>query len=85
MGGIDLFVAKHRVDVIPQAGLRRKIEKQAHCFAADAVLRIITVEARGIESEAFAALRILCKELPEVYVFYLSVMLLQRLPGWLPK
>jgi hypothetical protein len=84
-GGIDLLAAKHRVDVLPQAGLRRKIEKQAHCFGGDAVLRIIKVETCGIESEALPPLRIFCKELPKVHILYLSVMLLEGFPGWLLK
>ena len=56
-------------------GLRSKAGKQAHCFGAAVVLRIVKVETYDIEGEVLAVSHILCKELPELYIFYLSVTL----------
>ena len=65
-GHIDLFA----VNIASMR--RRRPEDSAKCveeangLAGDAVLRIVEIETDGLHGEAFAALRILGEELPEV-------------------
>jgi len=52
--------------MLAQTGLLGKVEKQAEGFVRDAVFREVEVQTQSLQREAFAAMRIVCKELSKV-------------------
>ena len=63
---VDLVTPEHGVDARAQAGLLRQLQEELEGFVGDAILRVIQVEAHGLDRQALAACGIIREELAEV-------------------
>jgi hypothetical protein len=79
---VDLLPPEHRIDLCTQAGCFRQIEQKLEGFCGDAIFRVIEVDPRGFCGQAFATLRVLRKELPQMQSMNGSMMVFKGLPGW---
>ena len=78
---VDLLAAEHGVDAGAQAAVLGEADEQRERLVGDAVLRIIEIDARGLERQPFAALRIAREQLAEMHGADAPVVLFERLPG----
>ena len=68
LGDVDLVAAEHRVDALAQARLLGQLQQQLERLVGDAILRVIEIDARRLDRQALAALRIVGEELPQMDV-----------------
>src|SRR5262249_38728503 len=78
---VDLLPAEHRLHPGPNSGLLGELNEELHGFIGDAILRVVEIEARGLDGQALTASGIICKEFPEMQLADLFVMRLEGLPG----
>ena len=52
LGRVDDVAAEHRRDALANAALARELDEQAHRLVGDAVLRVVEVQARGLDARA---------------------------------
>ena len=52
---VDFVPAKHGIDAGPQAGLLRQLQKELERLVGNAVLRIVEVDANGLDRHALPA------------------------------
>ena len=77
---IDFVAAKHGVDAAPQTGLLSQLQQKRKCLIGDAVLRIVEVNAYGLDRHPLPAGGVVCKKLSEVQLPDLRVMGVESLP-----
>ena len=63
---VDFLAPEHGIDAFVQPGLLRQLQQKLEGFVGDAVLRVIQVEARRFGRHAFAAFRVIGKELAQM-------------------
>ena len=80
LGEVDLVAAEHRVDAFAQAAVCGEVHQQLQGLGGEAMLGVIQIQPQRFEREAFAALRVLRKQRPELNVFDLLIVSGQRLP-----
>ena len=78
---VDLLAAEHGVDAGAQAAVLREADEQRHRLVGDPVLRIIEIDARGLQRQPFAASRIAREQLAEMHGADVPMVLFERLPG----
>ncbi len=81
---VDLVAAKHRVDALAQARLLGQLQQQLQRFVGDAVLGIVEIEARRLDRQLLAAVRIVGEQLLQLQVLRCLIMFLKQLPGRAP-
>src|ERR1039458_4811924 len=59
---VDLVVAEHGVDALPQSALLRQRHQQPHRLVRDPVFRVVYIQSRGFRGEAVAPIRIFRKK-----------------------
>ena len=77
---VDLLAREHGVDVLPQAGLLRKLDEKPNRFVGDSVLRVVEVETRRLRRQALAALGSSAKSGRRCKLRIFAAMFLQRVP-----
>ncbi len=80
-GDVDLVAAEHGVDLGAEAGLLGELDEQLEGLVGDAVLRVIEVEALGLEGEALAAGGVVGEELAQGQLLHLRVVRFQGFEG----
>jgi hypothetical protein len=65
-GDVDFLPVEHGIDSCSQARLFRQFKKESERFVGDAVLGVIEVKSNGPDRQTLAALRIVCKKLPQM-------------------
>ena len=80
LGDVDLFAPEHGVDAGPQAGLLRQLQKEPERFVGDAVLRVVEVDAGGLNGHPLPALGIVREKLPKMQGPDFLVMGFEGLP-----
>ena len=78
---VDLLTPEHGVDARAQAGFLGQLQEELEGFVGDAVLRVIEVEAHGLDRQALAACGIIRKELAEMQFPDLLMVGREGLPG----
>src|SRR6266542_4594135 len=81
LGDVDLLAGEHRVSALRDAALLCELDQQSDCLIGDSVLRVIEVDALGLEHESLAPLRVLREQVAQVDAVDLVVVVLQRAPG----
>jgi hypothetical protein len=81
LGDVDLLAGEHGVDALAQARLLREPQQQAQRVVGDAVLRIVEVDAAGLESHPLAASGVIGEQVAQVDIAHLGVVIVQFLPG----
>jgi hypothetical protein len=66
LGYIYLFSPKHRVHPRVQSGLVRQLDEKLNRLVGDSIFRVIEVQARRLDCEAFTAVWILCKKVAKM-------------------
>ena len=66
LGRVDLLSGEHRVDPLPQTACLREPDQQRERLVGDPLLRIVDMQAAGVEHKPFAAAGIVREELPQV-------------------
>ena len=77
---VDFVPAKHGIDAGPQAGFLRQLQQELERLIGDAVLRIVEVDADGLDRHPLPALGVVREELPEMQLADLRVMGFEGLP-----
>ena len=77
---VDLLATKHCVATVSDTSLLGELYQQPNGFIGNSVLRVVEVKAGGLSSQSVAATGVIGKQLPQVDVFDLLVMRLQRMP-----
>ena len=81
LGDVDLLAAEHGVDALAQARLFGELEQQLQRLVGDAVLRVVEIDADGLDRQALAALGVVGEELAEVQPLDLLVVGLESGPS----
>ena len=81
LGDVDALSAEHGVDALAQAGLLGEVDQQLERLIRDAILRVVEVDARGLEREPLTAVRVVGKQLSQGDRGERLVVRLQRRPG----
>ena len=71
---VGLVAAKHSLSALAQAARVGKVQQQPQRLIGDAVFGIVQIQAHCITGQAFAALRIIGKQLAQMGVFNCFVM-----------
>ncbi len=79
-GDVDLVATEHRVTAFGDAALLRELQQQTNRLVRDAVLRIVQIQTRTFDCQAFTTPRIVGEQLPQMHVLDLLVVRLQRVP-----
>ena len=69
--------AKHRVDVLAQPRLPRKLHQQGNRLLGDPVFGVVEIDADVLDHEPLAAPRIGCEQLSQMTAGELSVVALE--------
>jgi hypothetical protein len=77
---IDFIPAEHGFDPVSKAGFLRQLDEELERLVRDPILRVIQEQTGGFRCHALAALGVLCKKLPEMQFFDLSMVSLQSFP-----
>ena len=81
LGDVDLLAAEHRVDPLAQARLLGQLQQQLQRLVGDAVLRVVEIDARGLERQALAARRVVGEQSAQMQRLHFAMVRLERLPG----
>ena len=79
-GDVDPVAAKHRIDSGAQPALLCKLDQQLQRLVVDSIFRIVQEDAGGLRRHAFAARRVICKQVSQVPALHCPMMILQRPP-----
>ena len=78
----DLLAAERRVDAPAPASALGKLHQQSDRLVGDAVLRVVELDAGGLDRETLATPGIVGEELPQMLMAHRVVMRLQRPSTW---
>ena len=78
---VDLLATEHGVDAGAQAGLLGEADEQRQRLISDPVLRIVEIDAGGLDRQPFTAAGIAREQLAEVNGADFAMVLFERLPG----
>jgi hypothetical protein len=81
LGDIDLFAPKHGVNTGVQAGFLGELQEKLERCVRDAILRVIQIDAQGLDGQAFAARRIIREQLAKMQFPDLLEMGFEGLPS----
>jgi hypothetical protein len=80
---VDLFPAKHGIDVRAQTGFIRQSQEELEGFIGDAIFRVIQEKTHCLGCHTFAAFGIIREKLSQMYVANFLIVdceVLPRLP-----
>ena len=77
---VDFVSAKHGIDAVPQAGFLGQLQQERKRLIGDAVLRIVEVDADGLDRHPLPAGGVVREELPKMQLPDLRVMGVESLP-----
>ena len=80
LGDVDVVAREHGVDPLAQAALLGQTHEQLERRRVDAVLRVVEVDALGLDRQRLAAGRVGGEEVAQVPVRRRGVVLLEGLP-----
>ena len=78
---VDFVAAEHGVDARAQAGLLGQLQQERERFAGDAMLRIIEIDADGLDGHSLAARSVVSEEFSEMQLADLRVVGFERFPS----
>jgi hypothetical protein len=78
---VQRLASEHGVDPVAKAGLERELDEEAKRLVRRSVLRVVEVDAFGLDRESLTACRVLREELAQMPVLDLLVVALEGLPG----
>ena len=78
---VDPVASEHRLGALCEPRFLGELYEERERLVADAVLRVVEVEARALRREAFAAGRVAGEQVAKVGVADLRVVPLERRPG----
>jgi hypothetical protein len=81
LGGVDRLAPEHRIDARTQVRGLCQVEQQTERLVGDPILGIIQIQTGRLECEAFAPLRVLAEERPQMERFHLALVFDEGLPS----
>ena len=79
---IDLLAPEHGIDSRLQTGCFGKLKQKLESLVRDSILRIIQIDAQGLDRQTFAALGIIRKQIAEMCLLDALIVIFESFPGW---